>query len=107
VTTVVGYSQVELRKQPVDAFDIIYIDGSHTADDVLEDAVLSWRQLKPGGLLIFDDYQADGWNHELPRKTPRVAIHAFYLLYGVHFEVLHNGYQIILHKKEAPASASL
>jgi predicted O-methyltransferase YrrM len=39
-------------------FDIIYIDGNHEPEYVLEDAVLSFRKLKVGGILIFDDY---GW----------------------------------------------
>jgi predicted O-methyltransferase YrrM len=39
-------------------FDIIYIDGNHEPEYVLEDAVLSFRKLKKGGYLIFDDY---GW----------------------------------------------
>jgi hypothetical protein len=39
-------------------FDIIYIDGNHEPEYVLEDAVLSFRKLKVGGYLIFDDY---GW----------------------------------------------
>ena len=37
-------------------FDIIYIDGNHEPEYVLEDAVLSFRKLKIGGYLIFDDY---------------------------------------------------
>lgn len=40
------------------SFDIIYIDGNHEPEYVLEDAVLSFRKLKVGGYLIFDDY---GW----------------------------------------------
>jgi hypothetical protein len=48
-----GYSQTELRKLPLKSFDIIYIDGSHNSADVLEDAILSWRLLKDGGILIF------------------------------------------------------
>src|SRR5262249_23285982 len=52
-----GYSQTELRKLPLESFDIIYIDGSHDAADVLEDGMLSWRLLKDGGVLIFDDYR--------------------------------------------------
>ncbi len=39
-------------------FDIIYIDGNHEPEYVLEDAVLAFRKLKQGGILIFDDY---GW----------------------------------------------
>lgn len=45
------------------AFDLIYIDGSHEWEHVLEDARLAWPLLRAGrdgrnsgGLLIFDDY---------------------------------------------------
>jgi predicted O-methyltransferase YrrM len=41
-------------------FDLIYIDGAHTGLDVTADAVLSWRLLAPGGLMIFDDYRNAG-----------------------------------------------
>lgn len=37
-------------------FDLIYIDASHDAVDVLADAILSFRLLKVGGVIIFDDY---------------------------------------------------
>jgi predicted O-methyltransferase YrrM len=37
-------------------FDLIYVDASHYAVDVLTDAVLSFKLLKAGGILIFDDY---------------------------------------------------
>lgn len=37
-------------------FDWIYVDGSHEAPDVLADAVMAFLLLKPGGLLVFDDY---------------------------------------------------
>ena len=39
--TITGRSQVELRNLKPDSYDIIYIDGGHTADMVLADAVLS------------------------------------------------------------------
>jgi len=97
VTTIVGPSQEELRKFPLNSFDIVYIDGSHAADDVLEDAILGWRLLKAGGLLVFDDYR---WKLEKPReKTPKLAIDIFFRLYGKHFDVIHNAYQVILRKK--------
>jgi hypothetical protein len=35
--------------------DIIYIDGNHGPEYVLEDADLSFRKLK-NGIMIFDDY---------------------------------------------------
>src|SRR5262245_52509009 len=56
-----GRSQEVLRNgsfdpQGAEHYDIAYIDGSHKASDVLEDAVLSFRLLKVGGVMIFDDY---------------------------------------------------
>ena len=53
-----GYSNIEIPKFEDDFFDIIYIDGNHEPEYVLEDAVLSFRKLKKNGILIFDDY---GW----------------------------------------------
>ena len=53
-----GYSNNEILKFDNEQFDIIYIDGNHEPEFVLEDAVLSFRKLKKGGYMIFDDY---GW----------------------------------------------
>lgn len=53
-----GFSNQELLKLPDNNFDIIYIDGNHEPEYVLEDAVLCFRKLKNNGFLIFDDY---GW----------------------------------------------
>ncbi len=36
------------------ASQVIYVDGSHKARDVIADAVLAWALLRPGGILIFD-----------------------------------------------------
>jgi predicted O-methyltransferase YrrM len=53
-----GYSSSEIPKLPDNFFDIIYIDGNHEPEYVLEDAVLSFRKLKTNGIMVFDDY---GW----------------------------------------------
>ena len=58
IVTKRGYSNVEVPKFEDEFFDIIYIDGNHEPEYVLEDAILSFRKLKKGGILIFDDY---GW----------------------------------------------
>ncbi len=92
-----GFSQTHLRKLDLESYDIIYIDGSHQVRDVLEDAILAWRLLKPGGLLIFDDYQL-WWDRPLLAR-PRVAVDIFYAFYGGEFEVVHFGYQVILRRK--------
>jgi len=44
-----GYSHIELPTFQNDFFDIIYIDGNHEPEYVLEDAILSFRKLKIGG----------------------------------------------------------
>jgi predicted O-methyltransferase YrrM len=74
-----GYSNLEIPKFQDEFFDIIYIDGNHEPEYVLEDAVLSFRKLKKNGIMIFDDY---GWggpdltqkgkeNKELAKKIVR------------------------------------
>jgi SAM-dependent methyltransferase len=91
-----GRSQEILRGLPFAHYDAVYIDGSHAAVDVLEDAVLAFRLLKPGGVLIFDDYE---WNaHQDPLLLPKIAINAFLGIYQRQYEMLHMGYQVIIKK---------
>ena len=92
-----GMSQLLLRKlrAPV---DFIYVDGSHQAADVLEDAALSFRLLKPGGILIFDDYL---WQHyPQPRLNPALGIDAFLAAFAGHYKVLHKNYQVAIEKRQ-------
>ena len=65
------------------SFDLIYIDGSHEAPDVLADAVLAFQLLRPGGVMIFDDYL---WSMHRPGTQdvllmPKPAIDAFMNIY--------------------------
>jgi len=78
-----GYSNKEIPKFQDDFFDIIYIDGNHEPEYVLEDAVLSFRKLKKGGIMIFDDY---GWGG--PDLTQR-GIDGF--LSGYHKRIINLG----------------
>lgn len=75
VEKIKGYSQEVMRSLPLNAYDIIYIDGSHLASDVLQDAVLSWGLVKVGGLIIFDDYHFQF--PDRPHCNTGVAIDAF------------------------------
>lgn len=54
------YSYNKVPKFMSEYFDIIYIDGNHLPEYVLEDATLSFRKLKVGGYMIFDDYGFNG-----------------------------------------------
>jgi predicted O-methyltransferase YrrM len=91
VRIIQGFSQIELRKLPLESFDIIYIDGSHDAADVLEDAILSWRLLKDGGVLIFDDY--------LLSAGMERSIDTFFSFFSGHFEPVHVGWQVLMKKR--------
>ena len=78
-----GYSDVcmasLLSQNKKQYFDFVYIDGSHQAPDVLCDAVLGFRLLRIGGVMVFDDYL---WFEELNTgrdilRCPKPAIDAF------------------------------
>ncbi len=102
-TTIKNRSQVAMRQQPLESFDVVYIDGSHAKNDVLEDAVLCWRLLKKDGILIFDDYRWAGCftsgTCDRPTDFPKAAIDAFVECFAEQAEVIHNSYQLILKKK--------
>jgi predicted O-methyltransferase YrrM len=71
-------------------FDLIYIDGSHQAPDVLADAVLAFQLLKVGGLMIFDDYlwSIEEEGQQDPLNMPKPAIDAFLNIYQRKMSVL-------------------
>ena len=95
ISVIKGESQTELRHID-EEFDFIYIDGSHFAKDVLEDAVLSFRLLKTGGIMIFDDYD---WNYYPDQhKNPKLGIDAFLQVFEQQFRVLHKSYQVVIEK---------
>lgn len=65
-------------------FDLIYIDGSHKAPDVLRDLVLAFDLCAVGGVVIADDYL---WFAGVPGKQdllnmPKPAIDAFTNIYN-------------------------
>ena len=107
VKMIVASSHKALRALDRESFDIVYIDGSHRAADVLGDAVLSWELLKSGGIMIFDDYCLDGSDigpdgEALPLElVPKAAIDAFLLTYGPKLEILHRYYQVAVRKRGA------
>ena len=107
-----GSSYLMLRSMPLRAFDFIYIDASHEAPDVLEDAVLAWRNLKKGGIMAFDDYL---WTFHSNRygddpkpmhddeddlllHEPKIAIDAFLQLYKHRYKLLDQREQVWIQK---------
>lgn len=96
VTKIKGRSENVLRTLKESSFDIIYIDGSHRALNVLMDTVSSWLLLKLGGIIIFDDYE---WKPDrAPEDRPAMAIDIFLKSFQPHIELLHKGYQVIIRR---------
>lgn len=91
-----GYSQhilptlVKQNKQ----YDFIYVDASHRADDTFVDAYYAHKMLKPGGLIIFDDF---GWKDpNAPHivSSPELGIRMFFSMYDNLYTPIMQGYQI-------------
>jgi predicted O-methyltransferase YrrM len=92
----VGASQELLRKLDLYSFDFVYIDGSHRSADVLEDAILSFRLLKPNGIMIFDDYE---WKtYAGTPNNPRQGIDAFLDIFADQYVLIDKWYQIAVRK---------
>jgi predicted O-methyltransferase YrrM len=98
VRTFVGESGVVLRhdsefnRNPGD-YDFAYIDGSHEAPDVLADAVLVFDLVKPGGIIIFDDYKWDMGD------GVKKAVMGFMVCYGDKIKTVETNYQLMIVKK--------
>jgi hypothetical protein len=90
-------------------YDLIYIDGDHNSSGVLEDAIIAWKLLKIGGILLFDDYMMeikDPWfyishkeflthkNFGLTFHHPKEAVDAFLNIYKGQYEMYIDNYQI-------------
>jgi predicted O-methyltransferase YrrM len=94
-----GYSRSILRKLPERGYDFIYVDGSHSTSDVLEDAVLSFGNLRTGGIVAFDDYLWDDPKFN-QHGTPKAAVDAFLAVFARKVELLHQAHQVWLRKIE-------
>ncbi len=72
-----GFSNAVLPRllEAGEQFDLVFVDGSHAYDDVVIDSDYAWALLKPGGILIWDDYL---WRKaEYGRRVPKLAIDEF------------------------------
>jgi len=54
-------------------YDVVFIDGSHEAFDVIHDLTEAYRVVRNGGIVIADDYT---WHNE-KSDCPKVAIDMF------------------------------
>ena len=73
ITVLKGRSEDMLCKLQSSEYDLVFVDGSHLAPDVLSDAVHAYRLCRNGGRIVFDDYS---WGPDRDDR-PQVAIDAF------------------------------
>ncbi len=97
VRKIVGYSQNILGSLPTNFYDVIYIDGCHLATVALQDSLHSWRLLKIGGFMIFDDYDVN--QPENPEQKAKIGIDQFLDWVQNSIQVKTEGYQLILKKQ--------
>lgn len=78
-------------------FDIIYIDGSHHANDVFNDCIESWKILNKNGVIIIDDYFWQGYkNHQ---ENPISGINRFLSINKKYYSILRvSNYQLFIKK---------
>lgn len=85
-----GFSDDVLPTLEKEMYDIIYVDGDHTAEAAFKDGVNSFPLLKTGGIMIFDDYlwvlregeQVGNWNN------PCTGVNCFLFNYKDNIELL-------------------
>lgn len=81
---------------PPSVLDFAYIDGNHSAERVIADAILVWRSLKVGGIVIFDDYLlARGGKMEV-----KLAVDAFLRVFANSLVMVSSGYQLCIRKTQ-------
>lgn len=109
VTKIIGDSKNVMRSLSLNNYDMLYIDGSHLACNILTDAVLGWGLVKVGGLVIFDDYgfmvfdNLDEIDFKVPddfylEQQPKTGIDAFLKVFSKQLKIIHQGDQVIVQK---------
>ncbi|MFR9801477.1 class I SAM-dependent methyltransferase [Pseudonocardia sp. RS010] len=99
IVTVRGLSHQVLPLLPEGAFDFVYVDGSHRNLDVLQDAAMSWRLLRPGGIVVFDDCEHTLFPDSFGMSAGP-AVTAFRSLLHGQYDLLFEDWQVALRKRD-------
>ena len=93
-----GFSTYELPRmvEADEGFDLIYVDGTHTALGVMIDLCFCAALLRTGGLMVLDDY----WHQESEIGGPGVkqAVDRFHGAFRQYFEIEAVYRQVVLRK---------
>lgn len=92
VTVLRGSSERVLYGLQPESFDVVYVDGDHHAHAALRDIVFAWGLLRPGGVLLVDDY-GGGHPGVDPLEVPTIGVDMFATLWEGKYTYLHRQYQ--------------
>lgn len=84
-------------------YDLIYIDIGKDSKFTLEAAVLSFINLNPKGIMVFDDYTSDKTHSPI---CPKQGIDAFVGIYARYIKVVYSSWQLVLMKRSKPLPQS-
>lgn len=90
-----------MLKQVEGPYDIVYVDGWHSAFGALADGVMCWPMLKVGGVMIFDDYLWVPPRLGRPRR-PNALVRLWAKLRGTHWKREAIARQIASVRTETP-----
>jgi predicted O-methyltransferase YrrM len=92
--------QAVARTQAPRSVDVVFVRGGRSAPDVSRDLVHGWEALKPGGLMLVDDYRyRPDWPTEL---RPTLAVDSFISAFRQQLDVLERGTFVAFKKREGP-----
>jgi len=89
---------------PENYFDFIYVDGNHDEKAVIQDAILSFRTLRQGGIMAFDDYllgirYPNTEGSKAMKGSCKNAIDYFIKLFQKDIDIIYKDYQLWITKK--------
>ena len=84
------------KKDVNNNYDLIYIDGSHFANQVIKDASNSFDKLNINGIMIYDDFLRQYYE----KKDENVigGVCEFLKIYDNKIKIIFVGYQLFIKK---------
>ena len=90
-----GSSQHVLPTLRPNTFDFAYVDGDHTPDAAFRDAVNALVLVKPGSVIVLDDYGKEN-------EQTATGLDLFLCLFERNVEIIDKGYQLLLRRLDEP-----
>ncbi len=78
-----SHEMYELVKNTIGVVDILFIDGDHSYQGVINDFLLYENLVRPGGYIIFDDYMDSKYSPEV-----KSAVDGLVSTYGELYEII-------------------